>query len=121
MNSDELFWDDLLLYLEQRQVIPIIGQDLLTVEIDGKSVNAYRLMAERLAAGLKVSPETPPARFHAQPGEYGPSSIPRKAQYFYRGDVDFWDSQNRLVTLVLVFDQFEERFTLGRQSADIDA
>jgi len=57
MNLDELFWDDLLLYLEQRQVIPIIGQDLLTVEIDGRSVNAYRLVAERLAADLKVSPE----------------------------------------------------------------
>jgi YD repeat-containing protein len=42
-------------------------------------------------------------------------------EYFHRSDVDFWDSQNRLVTLVLVFDQFEERFTLGRQSADIDA
>ena len=42
-------------------------------------------------------------------------------EYFHRSDVDFRDSQNRLVTLVLVFDQFEERFTLGRQSADIDA
>ena len=29
MNVDNLFWDDLLLYLEQKQVIPIIGQDLL--------------------------------------------------------------------------------------------
>jgi hypothetical protein len=57
MNLDELFWDDLLLYLEQGQVVPIIGQDLLTVEIDGRSLNAYRLMAERLAADLKVSPE----------------------------------------------------------------
>jgi hypothetical protein len=41
-------------------------------------------------------------------------------EYFHRSDVDFWDSQNRLVTLVLVFDQFEERFTLGRQLADTD-
>ena len=41
-------------------------------------------------------------------------------EYFHRSDVDFWDSQSRLVTLVLVFDQFEERFTLGRQLADID-
>jgi hypothetical protein len=27
-------------------------------------------------------------------------------EYFHSSEVDFWDSQNRLVTLVLVFDQF---------------
>ncbi|PYI87523.1 MAG: hypothetical protein DME26_05880 [Verrucomicrobia bacterium] len=42
-------------------------------------------------------------------------------EYFHRSDVDFWDAQNRIVTLVLVFDQFEERFTLGRQDAAIDS
>ena len=42
-------------------------------------------------------------------------------EYFHRSEIDFWDSQNRLITLVLVFDQFEERFTLGRQLADRDA
>jgi hypothetical protein len=60
MEVDNLFWDDLLLYLEQRQVIPIIGQDLLTVEIQGRSINAYRLMAERLAEDLKISRELLP-------------------------------------------------------------
>jgi hypothetical protein len=63
MNVDKLFWDDLLLYLEQKQVIPIIGQDLLTVEIEGRSVNAYRLMAERFAEELKISPELLPQDF----------------------------------------------------------
>src|SRR5260221_5015193 len=63
MNVDDLFWEDLLLYLEQKQVIPIIGQDLLTVEIEGRSVNAYRLMAERLAEDLKVSRELLPQDF----------------------------------------------------------
>jgi hypothetical protein len=63
MNVDNLFWDDLLLYLEQRQVIPIIGQDLLTVEIDGRSVNAYRLMAERFAEDLKISRDLLPQDF----------------------------------------------------------
>jgi hypothetical protein len=63
MNIDNLFWDDLLLYLEQKQVIPIIGQDLLTVEIEGRSVNAYRLMAERLAEELKISRELLPQDF----------------------------------------------------------
>jgi hypothetical protein len=63
MNLNDLFWDDLLLYLEQKQVIPIIGQDLLSVEVEGRSVNAYRLMAECFAKELKVSPELLPQDF----------------------------------------------------------
>lgn len=34
-------------------------------------------------------------------------------QYFHRQDVDFWSARNRLLTPLLVFDQFEEIFTLG--------
>jgi len=34
-------------------------------------------------------------------------------EYFHRRDQNFWDSRNRLVTPVLIFDQFEEVFTLG--------
>ena len=79
MNIDNLFWDDLLLYLEQKQVIPIIGQDLLTVEIEGRSVNAYRLMAERFAEELK-SRQSTAARFYAESGYRGIPSLPREAQ-----------------------------------------
>ena len=65
---DDFFWEDLLLYLKEKQVIPIIGQDLLTVEIKGRSVNAYRLMAERLAEELKVSRKLLPQDFYAESG-----------------------------------------------------
>ena len=38
-------------------------------------------------------------------------------EYFHRRDAQFWDARNRIVTPLLVFDQFEELFTLGRASA----
>src|SRR5438876_402411 len=35
-------------------------------------------------------------------------------EYLHRSGQEFWSGQNRLVRIVLVFDQFEELFTLGR-------
>ena len=35
-------------------------------------------------------------------------------EYFHRQDNDFWNARNRPVIPLLVFDQFEEIFTLGR-------
>jgi hypothetical protein len=37
-------------------------------------------------------------------------------EYFHRQDAAFWDEQNRQVIPLLVFDQFEEAFTLGREN-----
>lgn len=37
-------------------------------------------------------------------------------EYFHRVDTEFWSDRNRPVTPVLVFDQFEEVFTLGQAS-----
>jgi len=37
-------------------------------------------------------------------------------EYFHRRDVDFWGPGNRLLTPVIVLDQFEEVFTLGQRS-----
>jgi phage protein U len=39
-------------------------------------------------------------------------------EYFHRSDNHFWSSRNELVTPLLAFDQFEEFFTLGRETAD---
>lgn len=40
-------------------------------------------------------------------------------EFFHRRDADFWSAKNRLLIPVLVFDQFEELFTLGRHGADV--
>lgn len=39
--------------------------------------------------------------------------------YFKRPEADFWSARNRLLTPVLVFDQFEEVFTLGRTDGGV--
>ena len=53
-NFDEDAWDDLLNYIEERRVIPIIGPDLLRVQTDRGLRPLYEHLAERLAAKLSV-------------------------------------------------------------------
>ncbi len=72
---------------------------------------------------LDFSPEAPPllAQVHAklaasaaENGIEAPSSAPDIAlwTFFHARSTEFWGPRNRLVTPVLVFDQFEEIFTL---------
>jgi hypothetical protein len=51
---DDDAWDDLLNYIEERRVIPIIGPDLLRVQTDRGLRPLYEYLAERLAAKLSV-------------------------------------------------------------------
>jgi hypothetical protein len=51
---DEDAWDDLLNFIEERRVIPIVGPELLKVETPAGPRLLYDLMAERLAAKLSV-------------------------------------------------------------------
>ena len=58
---DDFFWEGLLLQVEDRRVVPVIGPDLLTIECDGRRVLLYRWAAERLAARLHLpAVELPP-------------------------------------------------------------
>ncbi len=72
------FWDQLLQFIEERRVIPIVGQDLLVVEVDGQRTRLDSYLAERLAKYLDTSadglPEERPlhevaCRYLAQGGE----------------------------------------------------
>jgi len=51
---DEDAWDDLLNYIEERRVIPIIGPDLLRVQTDRGLRPLYEWLAEKLAVRLSV-------------------------------------------------------------------
>lgn len=53
---DDDAWDDLLNYIEERRVIPIIGPDLLRVQTDRGLRPLYEWLAEKLAARLSVDP-----------------------------------------------------------------
>jgi hypothetical protein len=57
---DEDAWDDLLNFIEERRVIPIVGPELLTVETDSGPRLLYDWMADKLAAKLGVDTSSLP-------------------------------------------------------------
>jgi len=72
------FWDQLLQLIEDGRVVPVIGQDLLQVRVDGQTVPLYFWLAQRLAEYLEVPTDELPesgalnevaSRFLGQGGE----------------------------------------------------
>src|SRR5215218_1283519 len=55
------FWDQLLQFIEEGRVVPIIGPDLLVAEVGGRPVHLYTYLAERLAEYLEVPGDALPA------------------------------------------------------------
>jgi class 3 adenylate cyclase len=60
---DDEAWEDLLDYIEDRRVIPIVGPELLRVDTDGGSRLLYDWLAEKLAAKLGVDTTRLPAPY----------------------------------------------------------
>ena len=58
MNDDSKQWSKLLQSIAKGVVVPIVGRDLLRIEIDGRARLVYEYLAERLAAELEVECET---------------------------------------------------------------
>jgi hypothetical protein len=50
----EVFLDDLLEFVEDGKVVPIIGEELLRVHRDGKEIPLYRYIASKLADRLEI-------------------------------------------------------------------
>lgn len=50
----EEFWDDLLAFIEDGRVIPIVGTELHTVMVGEREVPLYRALAERLLAKYEL-------------------------------------------------------------------
>jgi hypothetical protein len=51
----EEFWEDLLAFIEAKDVIPVVGAELLTIEDSGMQVPLYRAVAERLLSKYGLS------------------------------------------------------------------
>ncbi len=67
-DLSEGFWDNLLDYIEDRTVVPVIGPELVTVREGDREVLLYRWVAERLAADLGL----PVAEL---PGDFGLNEV----------------------------------------------
>ncbi len=57
---DDDAWDDLLNYIEEKRVIPIIGPELLKIDTESGPRLLYDWLAEKLAAKLNVDTATLP-------------------------------------------------------------
>jgi hypothetical protein len=51
----EEFWEDLLAFIEEGRVLPVVGAALLTVQDGGSPIRLYRAVAERLLAKYGLS------------------------------------------------------------------
>lgn len=62
-DPPEGFWDNLLDYIQERTVIPVIGPELVTVREGDRDVPLYRWIAQRLAADIKLPKKELPTTF----------------------------------------------------------
>src|SRR6188474_1145047 len=59
---DDDAWGDLLNFVEEKQVIPIVGPELMTVQTEAGTENLYAWIARTLAARLGMNAAQLPGR-----------------------------------------------------------
>lgn len=62
-DPSERFWDDLLLFLDEGKVIPVVGPELVTVLDGDQQVPLYGWLARRLAESVELPLADLPATF----------------------------------------------------------
>jgi hypothetical protein len=58
---DEGIWEELLAYIEEKRVIPIVGPASSTVAVEGRPMSLEAYVAERLAFRLGLPPDALPS------------------------------------------------------------
>lgn len=64
----EEFWDDLLVDISHKRVIPVVGAELLTITENGQAAPLYRRVAERLLQKYSLSSSALPGGEVLRPG-----------------------------------------------------
>ena len=55
------YWDDLLAFIDEKHVIPVVGPELLEIEDDGARIGLYDAVARRLLRRFDLNPAPPGA------------------------------------------------------------
>jgi hypothetical protein len=88
------------------------GEDCLPVYVRLDHADGTPALREQIFRGLQAACDADRVQA-AQPA--GDESL---WSFFHRRDAEFWSERNRPVTPVIVFDQFEEIFTLGQETEE---
>lgn len=64
VDLTERFWSDLLDHIEGKNVIPVIGMELVTIREDDRELPLYRWLAQRLAADFELPAADLPESFN---------------------------------------------------------
>ena len=60
-DPSERFWEDLLLFIEEGKVIPVVGPELVTVRDGALDVPLYSWLVRRLAGVIECPARTYPS------------------------------------------------------------